>query len=158
MAIYLLRIPPYEVIRVVRAETEAESGQPQLYEDAWQDYVIEENYDRRARGLGDGEEYDLVSIDAVLKVEPRLEQNYWVLSVVAHKEVGPRVIEDESGLIGAELSLDEFEANFLGKNDVEVSVRLEAQSPEAKKHFDRWWADLCQRHVRKPEPADQDRA
>jgi len=158
MAIYLLHIPPDEVIRVVRAEIEAAGGQPQLYEDAWQDYVIEESYDRRARGLGDGGQYDLVSVDAVLNVEPRLEQNYWVLSVSAHKEVGPRIIDDESGLIGAELSLDEFEANFLGKSDIEVSVRLDARTPEAKKHFDQWWADLCQRHVRKPEPADQDHA
>lgn len=146
MAIYLLDIPPEEVVRVVRAEIDATGGQPELYENAWQDYVIEEDYDRRAYGLGDGEQYDLVSVDAVLNVEPRLERNYWVLSVVAHKDVGPRIIEDENALIGAELTLDEFEATFLVPGDADVCVRLEAQTPEAKKHFDSWWADLSERH------------
>lgn len=157
MATYVLHIPPKEVVRVVRAETDATGGQPELYENAWQDYVIEEDYDRRAYGLEDGEQYDLVSVDAVLKIEPRLEQNYWVLSVEAQKQIGPRVIEDEAGLIGAELTLEEFEANFLTPGDSDVVVRLNAQTPEAKKHFDSWWAGIRERHSREPVSVQRDR-
>jgi len=151
MTTYILYIPPEDVVRVVRAEIDATGGQPEFYENAWQDYVIEEDYDRRAYGLQDGGQYDLVSVDAVLNVEPRLEQNYWVLSVVAHKEVGPRVIEDEDALIGAELSLDEFEAEFLSPGGIDIVVRLNAQTREAKQHFDSWWADLSERHPREPD-------
>jgi hypothetical protein len=157
MATYVLHIPPKEVVRVVRAETNAAGGQPELYENAWQDYVIEEDYDRRAYGLEDGEQYDLVSVDAVLKIEPRLEQNYWVLTVEAKKQIGPRVIEDENGLIGAELTLEEFEANFLSPGDCEVVVRLQTQTPEAKKHFDSWWAGIGERHPHEPDSAERQR-
>ncbi len=48
----------------------------------------------------------------VLNVEARLEQNYWVLSVIVHQDLGLQVIDDENALLGVPLTLEEF-ANAL---------------------------------------------
>jgi hypothetical protein len=148
MPIYRLRIPPAEIIRLVRAETRTAEGQPELYVAAWQDYVIEEDFDRPSYGVDDDARYDLVMMEAALNIEPRLEQNYWVLSVTVHRELGPQIIEDENALLGAPLTLDEFESRFLEPGDGGITVRLAARTREAKRHFDNWWAELNQRHKR----------
>lgn len=146
MTTYFLHIPPSEVVRLVKAEQQAAEGQPELYADAWEDYVIEEDYDRAAYGLHDGSQYDLVSVEAELDIEPRVEQDYWVLSVVAHRDIGPQIIEEENALVGADLTLDEFAARFLAPDYGTAIVRLEAQTPRAKRHFDHWWAEMSARH------------
>jgi hypothetical protein len=158
MPTYPLRIAPEEVLRLVRAETDEAGGQPELYLGAWQDYVIEEDYDRASYGLDDDNRYDLVTAQAVLNIEPRLEQNYWVLSVVARREVGPQIIEDENALLGAPLTLERFESDFLATDGVAVGIRLDARTPQAKQHFDRWWAELSRRHPRESPPARPARA
>lgn len=147
MPTYTLRIDPEDIIRLVRAEIESSAGQPELYESAWEDYIIAEDFDHRAYGLDDGEQYSLVTDKAILNVEPRLEQNYWVLSVVVQKNLGPQIIDDENALLGAEMSMEEFESRFLAPGEGEVSVHLEAQTPQGKKHFDDWWAGLKKRHA-----------
>jgi hypothetical protein len=63
-----------------------------------------------------------------------------------HKDLGPQVIEDEDALFGVELTLDEFETGFPAPGGGIVYVRLDAQTPQAKKHFDDWWAELSKRH------------
>ncbi len=148
MPTYSLRIVPADIVRLVRAEIHATGGQPEFYVDARQDYVIEEDYDRAAYGLHDGEAYDLVTAEAALNIEPRVEQNYWILSVIVHRELGPQVIEDENALLGAPLTLDAFETAFLADGKASVRVRLTTHTREAKRHFDRWWAELSERHRR----------
>jgi hypothetical protein len=69
---------------------------------AWQDYVIEEPDER---GVGDGDSYIFVGAEAQLAVEARLEQDHWVLSILVHKDLGHQIIEQESALTGAEISL-----------------------------------------------------
>jgi hypothetical protein len=146
MTIYSLSVSPKEVIRLVRVEKETAKGQPEFYESAWLDYVIEEDFDRTKYHLPDGERYDLVSVEAILDIEPRLEQNYWILSVVARKELGPRVVEDENALVGADIALDEFEKNYVVSGDYTLGVYLDVQTPQAKEHFDHWWGDLEEQH------------
>lgn len=145
---YVLRLPAAEILRLVRAETEATGGAPELYVDAYQDYIIEEQYDRGAYVLRDAIRYDFVTTQAVLNIEPRLEQNCWVLSVVVDWKLGPQPVEDEVAFTGRPLTLDAFEADFLARPGTVVSVRLETQTPLAKAHFDQWWADLNARHPR----------
>lgn len=148
MSTYLLRLSPGEVIRVLRAEIAATEGAPELYIEAHSDFLIEEDYDRAAYGLRDDNRHDLVTSEAMLTIEPRLEQNYWVLSIVAHKVLGPQIIGDEESFIGSPISLDEFEARFVAADPGRVSVRLSTQTPLAKAHFDAWWAQIAARHVR----------
>lgn len=145
MTIYLLHLDPHEVVRLVRAETETAGGQPELYLSAWEDYLVEEEFDRRAYGLDD-DRYNLVTIEAQLDIEPRVEQNYWVLSVTVHKAFGPKIIDEENALIGLDLTLDEFDEGFLATGDGVAHVRLVTQTPHAREHFDQWWAELGQRH------------
>jgi hypothetical protein len=146
MKTYFLRIPPEEVVRLVRAESEAAQGQPELYLAGREDFVIEEDFDRRAYGLEEGSGYDLVTVEATFTVEPRVERDYWMLSIVYRKELGPRLAEGENALFGGELTLDEFEPRFLLQGDGAVRVRLDVETPQAERHFDRWWADLNARH------------
>ena len=148
MASYVLRLSPREIIRVVRAELAATGGAPELYIDAWSDFLIEEDFDRAAYGLRDDTRHDLVTSEAVLNIEPRLERNYWVLSIVAHRVIGPQIIGDENSYIGEPISLDEFEARFVAADPGRVLVRLATETPAAKAHFDAWWAEIATRHPR----------
>ena len=150
MRIYELTVPGKEIVRLIRAEVAAAGGQPELYESAWKDYLIEEDFDRRAYGLRDGAEYSLVSQETVLAIEPRVERNYWVLKVVVDEVFGPRTAEQEQAMVGAELTLSEFERGLLSSRKGKVTVRLETQTAEAKRHFDDWLAALRVRHPSEP--------
>jgi hypothetical protein len=143
-----LRIPPAEVVRLLRAEIAAAHGQPEIYLAGRGDFLIEEEFDRRAYDLADGSGYNLVTEEAELVVEPRVERDYWVLSLVYSKELGPQRVEDEARFFGGELTVDDFADRFLAKGDGVIKVRLDVQTPEAERHFARWWADLNARHPR----------
>jgi hypothetical protein len=145
MKTYVLGIPANDVVRLLRREIAAANGQPELYYDVWEDYVVTEDFDRRAYGIHGAKEYSLVRATAVLDIEPRVERNYWALKVVAKRPFGPRIVDDANGLLGARLTLDEFAAAFLSPGN-DVTVRLETETPEAKIHFDRWLADMFARH------------
>jgi hypothetical protein len=147
MLTYILPIPAPEVVRLLQAAVKAAHGQPELYHNAWEDYLIEEDFDRLRYGITNGGEYSLVSLDAVLNIEPRLEQNYWVLRVIVHKELGPQQIDDTAALIGVTLPLEQFES-FLADNPGAASVRLDVATRFAKQHFDAWLAEQWQRHPR----------
>jgi hypothetical protein len=158
MKTYLLRTAPAEVVRLLRAETAAAEGQPELYLEGRQDFLIEEDFDRCAYGLTDGSRYDLVTAEAELTVEPRVERDDWMLSLVYSKDLGPQLTEDENAFFGGELTLDEFDTRFLAPGDAVVTVHLAVQTPEAKRHFDHWWADLNARHPREaPAPVPRPR-
>jgi hypothetical protein len=149
MKTYFLSIASTELVRLLRKEIEAAHGQPELYLAGREDFLIEEDFDRRAYGLRDGSGYDLVTNAAQLIVEPRVERDYWTLSLVYRRELGPQLTEDEDAFFGGELTLDEFETRFLAPGDGVVRVRLDVETPEAKRHFDRWWADFSARHPRR---------
>ncbi len=143
---YRLRLSPREIIRVLRAEVAGTGDAPELYVNAYSDFLIEEDYDRAAYGLCGDNRHNLVTSEAVLNIEPHLEQNYWVLSVVAHKVLGPQIIGDEKSHVGEPISLDEFESRFVAADPGRVSVRLATETPLAKSHFDAWWASVAGRH------------
>lgn len=145
---YLLRLPVAEIVRLVRAEAAATGGAPELFVDAYRDYIVEEEYDRGVYGLHDAGRFDLVTAEAVLNIEPRLEQNYWVLSVIIHRDLGPQPAAEEAAFAGGPLTLDAFEAEFLARPGAQVSVRLQTQTALAKAHFEQWWAGLNTRHPR----------
>lgn len=145
MLTYILPIHAREIVDLLRAEIESAHKQPELYHSAWEDYVIDEDFDRARYGITDGAEFSLVSVDAVLNIEPRLEQNYWVLRVIVHRELGPQRIADEAALIGVTLTLDQFGA-LLADSGATVTVRLDVTTAFAREHFNTWLAELRQRH------------
>lgn len=148
MRTYILDIPGKEIIRLVRAETEAAGGQPELNIVAARDYVIEEEFDRRVYGMYDGKEYDLVSAELVLSIEPRVERDYWILKIVVRKELGLCTAEAEESLCRADLTLDEFAADFQSLGGDKGAVRLKTATVKAKTDFDRWLAELRGRYPR----------
>ncbi len=148
MPVRTLRLSPKKIIRLVGDEFQQSGGQPQLYACAHYDYRIEEDFDRAAYGMENDKRHFFVTEEAVLSVEPRVELNYWVLSVVARKELGPRVVGPENALTGASLTLDEFRIMFIDPGTYRVTVRLAADTHEAREHFDRWWSRLNARHAK----------
>jgi hypothetical protein len=69
----ILNLAAADVVRLLRAETEAAHGQPELDVSAWRDYVIEEDFDRAAFDIH-SKELDLVTEVAILNIEPRVER------------------------------------------------------------------------------------
>jgi hypothetical protein len=51
-------------------------------------------------------------------------------------------------LSGVPLALDEFRSTFIEPGTYKVNVRLMVSTPEARKHFDRWWQGLKACHRR----------
>jgi hypothetical protein len=150
MPTYILALPASEVVRLLRAETRTAFGQPELDVCSEKEYVIEEDFDRSAYGIHDGENFDLVSSVAALNIEPRVERDYWVLKVVVERLLGPLEIEAEDAFAPSELTLDAFEKELWTAGRKRITVRLEAETAKAKRHFDRWLADMGARHP--PEP------
>jgi len=145
MLTYILPIRPEEIVRLLKAEVAATDGQRELYYSVWEDYLIEEDSKRRSLGVTDGKDYNLVRADAVLNIEPPVERNYWALKVVAHRDVGPRKIDDAAALIGTKLTLEQFVAVVADRANV-VTVRLDVSNPFARDRFNTWLGALRARH------------
>ncbi len=70
MNTYILKLSAVEVVHLLRAETKAACGAPELHAAAEKEYVIEEEFDRSAYEIHDGEEFDLATSIATLTIEP----------------------------------------------------------------------------------------
>jgi hypothetical protein len=191
MTTYHLRVPAEDVVRLVRAERDAAGGEPELHVNASRDYAIEEEYDRRAHGLDAANrrvdpggkpgtnEYDLVTEVASLTVEPRIERDYWMLSVVIRRSLGPQIAEAARALAPADLTLEDFEGLLAPERAADASadvrhipaegqsapaggrsieVRLETASPQARENFEGWWAEMTGRHAARSEAPPLERA
>jgi hypothetical protein len=149
MKTYILTIPAAEVVRLLRAETQAAHGAPELdIGAAEKEYVIEEDFDRSAYGIRDGEQFDLVASTTTLTIEPRVESGYWILEVAVERALGPVPTSQEDALTRQELTLDEFEAELSAPGRKREVVRLHVETTAIRQDFDRWLADMRARHPR----------
>jgi hypothetical protein len=146
MKTFILALPAEEVVRLLRAETESAKGQPELNTFIEKDYVIEEDFDRGAYGIRDGEEFDLAQSEAVLTIEPRVEMGFWVLETSVGRPLGPIRISEEDDLVRKDMTLDDFEAELQAPGEKRVTVKLRVQTPDVRRDFDRWLADMRARH------------
>jgi outer membrane lipoprotein SlyB len=154
MRTYILGLPAAEVVHLLRAETEAAHGAPELdIGTPEKEYVIEEDFDRSAYGLRDGEDFDLATSIATLTIEPRVESGYWILETVIERPLGPVRSSQEDKMVREELTLDAFEAELRALGQKRVTVRLQVQTAAVRQDFDRWLADMRVRHPWKPEAA-----
>lgn len=151
MKTFILRLPAAEVVHLLRAETKAAYGAPELDTAAEKEYIIEEDFDRSAYGIHDGEEFDLVTSIATLTIEPRVESGYWILEAVIERALGPLRTSQEDELTRRELTLDEFAAELRSPGRKRVSVRLSVQTPGVRQDFDRWLGEMRARHPWKAE-------
>ncbi len=146
MRIFVLKLPPSEVIRLLRSEIKAAHGAPELNITIRKEYQIEEEFDYAAYGVQDATDVDLVSATTKLTIEPRVESGYWVLETEVERELGPLSRKEEYGMTPSVLSLDEFEAEVKNPGSKKISVRLVTQAAADKEDFDKWLAALEARH------------
>jgi len=141
-----------EVVHLLRAEMESAHGAPELNIGAAEkEYVIEEDFDRSAYGIQDGEQFDLVKSITTLTVEPRVESGYWILETVIERQLGPILISQLDELTRKDLTLDAFEVALRAPGKKRVTVRLIVETSDIKQDFDRWLADMRARHPWKTE-------
>lgn len=146
MKTFVLKLPAEEVIHLLRAETAAAYGAPELDITSEKDYIVEEDFDRSAYGVREGEHVDLVTSIATLAIEPRVEAGYWILETVVERALGLLRPPQEDELARTELNLDEFEAELRAPGSKRVSVRLYVETPDVKQDFDRWLGEMQARH------------
>ncbi|MEO7207597.1 MAG: hypothetical protein ABI145_12605 [Steroidobacteraceae bacterium] len=146
MKTLILALSGLEVTRLLRAETIAANGQPELDTTCEKDFRIEEDFDRNAYGIAKDEWFDLVTSMAVLTIEPRRESGYWILSVAVERVLGLVRTFDEGKMRHMALTLDEFELELRSARRKDVTVRLDVQTPEVKQGFDAWLAEMRTRH------------
>lgn len=150
---FTLDISGQEIVRWVKEEKRDAGGYLDFYEEAEVEYMIEEDFDRKAYGIRDGEDYDLISFKAVLDIEPRVEQNYWILQVQVTEVLGPRRKFEEEPLETRPLTVEEFESAFLPLGKATVIVKVWTETPNAKEHFDDWFARMKSKHRKGSSPA-----
>jgi hypothetical protein len=150
MPTQILRLSPLELVRLLRAETEAAHGQPELNTTMSREHIIAEDFDRSAFGLHDGEQLDLVTEVTILTIEPRIERDYWTLEITAEHPLGPMPSREENALERKELTLDEVEIEVRSAAPKRATVRLIYETPTAKRRFDRWLADMRRHHPSEP--------
>lgn len=152
---YMLTLPVAEIAGLLRAETRAAHGQPELNTSAWREYVIEKGFKGRAYGIYGFSRGDLVVEVSTLSIEPRVERDYWILQAIVERPVGPlsEVSEDVMGY--AELTFDAFEAALHARGRKRTKARLDVETPAARRHFDRWLAEMRHRHGREPQNGRQ---
>jgi hypothetical protein len=141
MLSYILPLPGAEIVHLYRAEWEDTHRQPELDVCIWKEYIVEEGFPG-----GNGHDNDLVTAMNVLSIEPRVERDYWILQVIVERFIGTLAACDAEVVGYKELSLNEFEAEFGGLGHKRVRVRLDAETPSAKHHFDRWLVEMRARH------------
>ena len=149
MKAFILGLSGLEVVYLLRAETIAANGQPELDTTCEKDFIIEEDFDHSAYGIAEDEWFDVVTSEATLTIEPRRESRYWILSVVVERTLGLVRTLDEDKMRPMGLSLNEFEIELRSARRKEVTVRLDVETPEVKQDFDAWLADMRARHPRK---------
>jgi CBS domain-containing protein len=142
----ILRISASEVVRSLRDEIASTNSQPELNLTISKEYVRKKAPRGRTRSADQGPQLDLVNGFALLTIEPRRERDYWVLRVEVETPVGLRSPYDEHGLASRSLTMDEFDEELRSLKDKRIRLRLDAETPAARNHFDRWLSEMRKRH------------
>jgi hypothetical protein len=114
-------------------------------------YVIEPLERPEDVRLDKEDDADLGDVLAVgiLEVFPPPGRNGWVLSIRMEDPLGPRMPDDESVPEGEEeIDLETFEADFISSGRATEDMTLDAETAEARAHFEALFADLLRdRHA-----------
>jgi hypothetical protein len=126
MLTYILALPGSEVVRLFRAEWEAAFGQPELNTSLWTEYAIEEGFAGGSHTAPDAKKSDLVTAVSTLSIEPRVEQDYWILQVIIERVLGSLADCENEVVSFRELTLDDIEAELRAPGRKHIRVRLDA--------------------------------
>lgn len=142
-----LDLSPLDIVGWLRDDRRREGGIVDYFAHAWCEYDLEEEFDYEPYGLTNGEDYDLVSVEAILDVEPHVERNYWILQVRKTILIGPRLRREEDRYFSGGIDLEQFETEFLRARRGTTDVILWTETPEARRHFDDWLAGMRADHA-----------
>lgn len=146
MQTYNLKLPAEEVVQLLHAELKCARGNSELSMATKKEYVIDEDFDLSAQDLYDRGELELLTSEATLSVEPRVESGSWMLQIIVEREIGPIRASEERQMAFANLTLDEFEDELRRAGRKRVVVRLLVPKPEMRMEFRRWLAEMRSRH------------
>ena len=141
MAEYELDIAADQIVHWLRDE--AASKSPRVEIAATREYTADPIESFEAAGVSaDTDVASLVTV-GILEVKPAGGKGGWVLQVRVEDVVGPHVPEDESvSDIREDIDFDGFYDDFVAPDRGTVSVTVAAETPAAKRRFDRIFADL----------------
>jgi hypothetical protein len=138
----ILPLTASEIVGFVRAQILDVEEAQDFYVSAWKEYIAEEEFDRKAYGIHGGTDYDLVTALATLTFEPRVGLNCWVLTVIVESQLGQRMRHEEEEFARTELTPDAFAAEVDSSGEKRITVRLDAETPLARRHFYEWLAKM----------------
>ena len=126
---------------------ELKAGRPRVRYSVTRDFVADDDPDLapefESAGIGQDDDASSLVTVGLLEITPTDPAGGWKLSVRVEDVFGPHVPEDDSvSGFPEEIDLDEFQAQFANSDSGTETVSLRAQSEDAKKHFDRLFADL----------------
>lgn len=146
MTEYGLDVYADQIVKWLKGEIDA--GRPFELR-ATREYSAEPVDIREEAGLS--EETDAASLmtTGLLEAWPAGAEDGWRLQVRIEDVVGPHTPEEESVPDHPEeIDLDDFEAEFIAPDRGTIRVSVTADTPEAKRRFDRVFADLIRnRHA-----------
>lgn len=143
---FVLDISPEEIVRWVKEAEQDQTNQRHFLERVWKVYVFEEDFDSKTFGVHGDEGMALVVVEAMLDIVPSEERDFWLLQVKVRAELGLRHTNEKENYASSEISLDAFQAEFLGSGKGTATVTVSAKTSEARAHFDRWFAAIKTKH------------
>ena len=146
LARYNLSIPPGELVRWLREEKDENHQHLELFLKAWKHYSCEEDFDHAAYGVPEEDRVDLVTMEAILNVEPLVEMGYWILQVQVRDRLGIMDHAEEAKYDSGDLTLEQFESEILGCRHDHMKVVVMAPNDDAKGRFDHWFDTMKARH------------
>ena len=141
-----LRISENEVLQLLRAEMASTNSQPELDIAISKDYRRVKRSRQRTRGAKKSPGFEFVNEFALLSIEPRREHDYWVLRVEIETPIGLRVPDDGHGLEFTSLTMKEFDEHMHSPKEKHIRLRLETETPEARRHFNEWLSEMRKSH------------
>jgi hypothetical protein len=110
---------------------------------ATREYAAEPVANLEEAGVSEDAEVAALTTVGILEAKAFGVEDSWVLRVRVEDVVGPHVPEDESVPdLPEEIDLDAFDAEFVAPDRGTTYVTLYADTPKAKKAFDRIFAEL----------------
>ena len=131
--------PVNAVVGWIRAESAR--TRPRLLIRASKEYRFEPDFDRDAFGVGADDDVELVTVRGLLEVQSRTGRKDWTLQLKVEDPLGLRWPGDEDTYEDEEsMAFEAFDEQFLATGLGEVEMTVLAESPAARRRFERWLA------------------
>ena len=139
---YELDVTADQIVHWLKDDLAAGRKQP-LEIRATREYISEPVANLEEAGLSEDAEVASLTTVGILEAKLFGVEDSWVLRVRVEDVVGPHVPEDESVPdLPEEIELDVFDAEFVAPDRGTAYVSLFAETPKAKRAFDRVYAEL----------------